>query len=743
MPKINSEAKIVSIAIPTIIRRSFDYLLPKNILLSADLIGVRVEVPFSSTKKIGVIVNCVEHSRVESSKLKRITKILDAESTVSLDLLDVLGWAADYYQHALGDAISNALPTLLRKGGPTKLKIAALFRLTNSGLSADRNSIKRAPKQANLLNILKSHEQGLTAEQLNRVTENWRTPMKKLIERGWVKISEQEKWIASAPEMDKSSVSALNLNVQQQNAVETILKLLGAFSPFLLEGVTGSGKTEVYLRVIHEVMQSGSQCLVLVPEIALTPQLVERFQARFSVPIVALHSGLNDRERLNGWLLAKQGKAKVVIGTRSAVFTPFEKLGLIVVDEEHDASYKQQEGFRYSARDIAVRRAQQLDIPIILGSATPSLESLYNALQKKYQHLSLPERAGEAVHPEIKVLDVRSQAMQEGLSAQLLQKMRDHLGNGRQVMLFLNRRGFAPTLLCHDCGWVSVCHRCDSHMTMHMGRKRLRCHHCGAERAVDRQCPECESEELIPIGVGTERIEQTLTELFPDYEVVRIDRDTTRRKGALQKKLDQVHEGDAKILLGTQMLAKGHHFPNVTLVGIIDIDQGLFSVDFRATERMAQMIVQVAGRAGRAENPGEVLIQTHHPEHPLLQTLLAKGYDEFAKQALIERQQANLPPYSYIALLRAEAVDIQKPFQFLNDAKQAALQYNLSDVQLDGPVAAPMEKRAGRYRAQLLLTAEKRSQLHRLLKPWVLQLETLKSGRKVRWSLDVDPVDTY
>ena len=414
-----------------------------------------------------------------------------------------------------------------------------------------------------------------------------------------------------------------------------------------------------------------------------------------------------------------------------------------MVDEEHDPSLKQQEGFRYSARDIAVRRAQMLNIPVILGSATASLESLHNALQGRYHYLSLPERAGAAVHPEIKLLDVRSKTIHDGLSNLLVNAMRQHLQRDQQVMLFLNRRGFAPTLLCHDCGWVSECRRCDSHMTLHHAQNRLRCHHCGSERPLDKQCPQCQSEELIPIGMGTERIEQTLQNLFPDDVIIRVDRDTTRRKGALEQKLATVKEGKRCVLLGTQMLAKGHHFPNVTLVGVIDIDQGLFSSDFRAMERMAQLITQVAGRAGRAEKPGEVLIQTHHPQHPLLQTLIKQGYGAFARQALAERQAAQLPPFSFLALLRAEAVDVQKPYDFLNDAKQLALQLGVADVMVSGPVAAPMEKRAGRFRAQLLLQASKRSELHRLLHPWVKQLEQSKAGRKVRWSLDVDPIEMY
>jgi primosomal protein N' (replication factor Y) len=425
------------------------------------------------------------------------------------------------------------------------------------------------------------------------------------------------------------------------------------------------------------------------------------------------------------------------------VFTPLPKLSLILVDEEHDPSFKQQDGFRYSGRDAAVVRAQRHGIPIVLGTATPSLESLHNTLQGRYGHLSLPERAGTAVHPAIHLLDVRRQQMEEGISEPLQKGMHKHLDAGGQVLLFLNRRGYAPTLLCHDCGWVSHCQRCDAHMTYYARSGRIRCHHCGAERPVPPQCPDCGSLDLRPVGQGTERIEQALKRLFPGIGVVRIDRDSTRRKGAMDALLAEVHSGEGRILIGTQMLAKGHHFPNVTLVGILDADQGLFSVDFRAGERMAQLIVQVAGRAGRADKPGTVVIQTHVPDHPLLRLLVEQDYAHFARAALKEREEAQLPPYSHLALLRAEAVDKQAPLAFLEEAKQEAERLPHEGIWLLGPVPAPMERRAGRSRAQLLLQAESRQALHRLLNQWAPALEGIKSGRKARWSLDVDPGELF
>ena len=730
--------QFLEIAVPVPFRRNFEYLAP----VDTDFVpGMRVQVPFANSLKIGFVAGALSQLSIEKSRLKSIIQALDDRPVIDQGLFELLKWASDYYQHPLGEVIANALPVLLRKGEPAALNTVQCFRAVSE--SADAQSLAKAPKQARLLQLLHSHPQGLTSEQLNALLENWREPMAKLVEKGRVTVIEQSAIPVGKSPNHEHHASMPELNPAQAQAVNSILGQRQHFRVFLLEGVTGSGKTEVYLRAIAQIIADGLQTLVLVPEIALTPQLISRFHARFDVPIVAMHSNLTERERLNAWLYAREGTACIVIGTRSAVFTPFKRLGLIVVDEEHDPSLKQQDGFRYSARDIAVRRAQMLNIPIVLGSATASLESLHNALQGRYEYLCLPERAGTAVHPQIKLLDVRSKPIYDGLSNLLMDAMRQHLQAGQQVLLFLNRRGYAPTLLCHDCGWVSECKRCDSHMTLHYAHNRLRCHHCGAERMVDKQCPQCGGSELIPIGLGTERIEQVLHDAFPDVDVIRVDRDTTRRKGALEKKLAAIHEGRPGILLGTQMLAKGHHFPNVTLVGVIDIDQGLFSSDFRALERMAQMITQVAGRAGRAQTPGEVLIQTHHPQHPLLQTLIQKGYIEFAREALVERQLTALPPFAYLALLRAEAVDASKPYEFLNEAKQLALQYAVPTVYIAGPVAAPMEKRAGRFRAQLLLQANKRSELHRLLVPWVRQLEESKSGRKVRWSLDIDPIEMF
>jgi primosomal protein N' (replication factor Y) len=527
--------------------------------------------------------------------------------------------------------------------------------------------------------------------------------------------------------------------LDQERAVNSVREALGRFRAFLLEGVTGSGKTEVYIQLLQALIAAGGQALVLVPEIGLTPQLQRRLQQRLGVPLATLHSGLSAAERERAWREASSGRAALVLGTRSAVFAPLPSLGLILVDEEHDLSFKQQEGFHYSARDLAVRRAQQRGCPVVLGSATPSLETLHNARAGRYGLLRLPERAGGSRPPQLSLLDIRSQPLRGGLSPLLIGLMQEQLSAGSQVLLFLNRRGFAPVLTCHDCGWVGDCPRCDARLTLHLSDRRLWCHHCGLARPLPVTCPACQGRELRPLGQGTERLEEELRALFPELAMARVDRDSTRRKGELERILTAARKGEYPLLIGTQMLAKGHHLPGVTLVGLLDVDQGLYGADYRAPERMAQLVIQVAGRAGRALRPGRVVLQTRHPDHPLLLTLQRNGYAAFAEAALEERRCAVLPPYSHQALLRADAGDRESATVFLRLAKKEAEVLGGKDVLLFGPVPAPMERRAGRFRGQLLVQATRRPELQRFLSAWMPRLRTLKRGTRVRWSLDVDP----
>jgi len=539
----------------------------------------------------------------------------------------------------------------------------------------------------------------------------------------------------AAPEPDQPPA----LTADQAVAVERISAAPG-FACFLLDGVTGSGKTEVYLRCIEQALAAGRQSLLLVPEIGLTPQLQERVARRFRVPVAALHSGLPDGERLRAWCGARDGSCGIVIGTRSAIFTPLARPGLLIVDEEHDASYKQQDGFRYSARDLAVWRARELDVPLVLGSATPSLESLENARSSRYARLVLRDRAGVARPPAVQLVDLRAHPVVDGLAAPLAAAIRRHLDAGGQALVYLNRRGYAPTLLCSGCGQVIECDRCDARMVLHQAARRVTCHHCGSERPAPSHCAGCGT-TLVPVGLGTERLEQALSAAFPGEAIERIDRDTTRRRGEMERKLGRVRRAEARLLMGTQMLTKGHDFPGVTLVGIVDADQGLFGTDFRSAERLAQCLVQVAGRAGRADRPGEVYLQTLFPDHPLLKVLLGEGYGAFAELALAERRRSHWPPFSSLALLRAEAHRRPAVDAFLTAAADLARQQAPAGVTVLGPAPAPMERRSGRYRGQLLIQSAKRSTLQRFLPGWREALSALPSQKQVRISLDVDPAD--
>ena len=727
---------ILRIAVPTPLHRSFDYLLPANVSPDSLQPGQRVRVPFGRRTVIGVLLDVVTHSDIEHAKLKRAQAVLDAEPVIGTDILTMVTWASRYYQYPVGEAFATALPVLLRQGQSPEAADVTRWRLTAAGHALDTKSLARAARQAAVMAVLHDHPEGVAREALEAPA----TVLRALADKGWIET------FTPVPPVSTPGAAATAghaLNPAQQHAVDAMLAQLDDFQPWLLEGVTGSGKTEVYLSLIEQVLARGCQTLLLVPEIGLTPQLVTRFARRFPVPLALLHSGLSDRERLAAWQQARTGQAPIVIGTRSAIFTPLLRPGLVIVDEEHDASLKQQDGFRYSARDLAVWRARHLGVPVVLGSATPSLESLYNVEQQRYQRLELPERTGVAELPAYELIDVRHLQLEDGLSAPLLARIRQHLEADGQVLLFLNRRGFAPTLMCYDCDWVAECRRCDARLTWHQSDNRLHCHHCGSQRPVDTTCPACQGKNLHPMGQGTERVEQALAEHFPDVEMLRIDRDTTRRKGALGALLKRARDGRRQLLLGTQMLAKGHHFPNVTLVGILDADHGLFSTEFRASERMAQLIVQVAGRAGRHDRPGQVLIQTAHPDHPLLQLLVTQGYPAFARAALEERKAARLPPLTHLALLRAEAPDASEPVQFLDGVQERIAAAGVAGVEAWGPVPATMERRAGRYRAQLLLQSDQRGNLQQLLGVLVRQLEQDRATRRVRWSVDVDPADTY
>lgn len=727
---------IVTVAVDVPIRQAFDYTIDEKVLNAAEIVGRRVRVPLGHSTRIGVVIKATETKLEFEQSLKSVDEILDSESLFPPLLLQLLNWSARYYKHPVGEVYANALPALLRQGLPAKLSDVDCWRCSDIAPDKALEALARAPKQTTLYEILASTPHGLSAEQISQSTAQWRQPLKELCRKGLVEQFQS----TPLPPPQQAPLAGPPLNIEQQQAVDSIVRKLDDCLVYLLSGVTGSGKTEVYLSVIEQIVADNKQALILVPEIGLTGQLVTRFRRRFGVPVVALHSGLNDRQRLDAWLLARRGDAAIIIGTRSAVFVPTTNLGVIIVDEEHDLSFKQQDGFRYHARDIAVKRAQAEKIPVILGSATPSLESLHNVQRQHYELLQLTQRAGVAVLPSIHLVDARHQKMTGALTPVLLSRIRAHLEQGQQVLLFLNRRGYAPVLLCHACGYISRCRGCDRFMTYHRQRHRLICHQCQNEYPVPSNCPTCGGREFVHIGAGTERIEAALSEHFPNKTVVRIDRDSTRGKGELQRKLDDIERGDIDIVIGTQMITKGHDFPNITLVGILDTDQSLFSLDFRAHERMAQLMCQVSGRAGRADKTGEVLIQTHHPDHPLFQTVLKADYGNFAAVALEERRAYQLPPVAAFALMRVESTNVERAQVFLNDVVDLVGREN-GGVRVMGPVPAPIERRAGRFRFQLLFQAAQRAIVQRFLDDWIIDIERIKSARKVRWSIDVDPME--
>jgi len=732
--------QILRLAVPTPLRRLFDYLPPDDCNPSELTPGIRVSINFGRRELTGILLEVTDQTDVPVGKLKPAKAILDEVPPLPEHILELGCWAADYYQHPIGDALAQTYPVALRKGADCSYQHQFLWRATGPGKSAELKA--NAHKQREALETLLRHPKGISSDALKAESIS-STTLKALADKGFAEQVEHlpEPHWPQADELIKEP--SLQLNSQQSHALQSINQ--DGFSPFLLHGITGSGKTEVYLQAIEQQLQQQRQALVLVPEIGLTPQTVARFRQRFNVTIQVLHSNMTDRQRLDAWLQARDGIAQIIIGTRSAIFTPLGAPGIIIVDEEHDSSFKQQEGFRYSARDLAVMRARAENIPVILGTATPSLETLHNAWSGRYKYLQLTERAGKAAEPDFQLLDIKQQPLTDGLSDKLIGSISRHLEQQKQVLIFLNRRGFSPSLMCHSCGEVVDCRRCDAHMTLHRKPAHLHCHHCDTQSAIPDHCPRCNSRELQPVGTGTERAEERLRQLFPGTPVIRVDRDSTQRKNAMKEIMDQINTGEPCILIGTQMLAKGHHFPNVTLVAILDADGGLFSADFRGMERTAQMILQVAGRAGRADHKGTVLMQTFHSDHPAIQTLVEQGYTEFAKTELSNRKSNQLPPYTHYALVRAEATVPGRAEAVLQTLRQQ-LQNSLSlpfQVSWLGPFPSAMEKRAGMFRAQMALQCTDRRSLHLTLDQLCQTLEHSPEARKIRWSIDVDPADSY
>jgi len=732
-----SKKKFAQVAIDSPLRKLFDYRIPDGI--DKVEVGSRVLVPFGRRKVVGIIVKLIEQSDIASNRIKNIHTLLDNSTIFNQETFTLIGWAARYYHYPLGAALFSALPPALRKSQDTATDTENVWQLTDT--PAD-NSLKRAPKQAKILAWLEQQTTATTTTTLNAQFPNSQAAIRALETRGLIR---KVATVISDRSEEQPLACEIKLTNEQRLASEHVIKSLNQFKVQLLEGVTGSGKTEVYFKVISHILTHNAQAqvLILVPEIGLTPQLQTRLTKRFGINIGLLHSNTTEKQRKQTWLKIAQGDIRIILGTRLAVFTPAPQLALIIVDEEHDASLKQQEGFLYHARDVAIYRAKQLNIPIILGSATPSFESLHNASTEKFAHLHLHNRALSNAMPSIQLADMRTEHASTILSAPLGQAMKNHLAAGQQIILFLNRRGYAPALLCHDCGWVAHCERCDANMTYHRKNNKLICHHCDSTRNKHAHCPQCHSSNLIMLGHGTQRIEEALLDEFENYSTVRLDRDITRRKGLLEKILLEIQQQKHQIIIGTQILSKGHDFPNVSLVGILDIDYGIHSTDFRALERSAQLLIQVAGRSGRRDIRGEVFIQTHTPDHPLLQTLIQQGYASFAERALAARSEWKLPPYTHHIAIRARSQNNHDVFVFLEKVKSLCTQLLPDNVIIQGPINAAMEKKAGQFRAFILLIIDQRGAFTQHIDYCLEHIETLKEARPVKWSVDVDPIDNF
>ena len=727
---------VVAVAVFAPLRQTFDYWLPKRFQSVDNLIGTRVLVPFGRSTRVGVVLNRKSSSEVEQEKLKAIVDLLDERPLLDGENLELARWAARYYHHPLGEVIAAMLPTRLRRPRSLPPVKHHAWQITASGKQGLDALGRNAGRQKDVLRLLSAGP--LAPQALSSLEFAWRPVIKRLLAKGWI-----EQIDCDTPPVPNARVEpGVVLTEEQNDAARMIIESFSAFRAIVLQGVTGSGKTEVYLAVIECCLDRGGQSLVLVPEIGLTKQLVDRFQARFGDRVGVIHSGLTDRERASTWALCMRREVRVLVGTRSAVWVPMPDLALVVVDEEHDQSYKQQEGFRYSARDIATVRAQQGGFPVVLGSATPSLESLANVERGKYARAVISSRPRDIPMPLISCVDVRGLELTAGLSDALIDSIRTHLDRGEQALLFLNRRGYSPLLICRNCGEPQRCDWCDAYVVFHKALGVTRCHHCDRQWHANRRARCCEDAEIAQIGLGTERIEEAITELFPDKRVRRLDRDSVRRKGYYEDVITAVAGGEVDILIGTQMVAKGLDFAGVTLVGVVDADSRLYSVDFRADERLAQLLLQVAGRAGRTMTQGRVLIQTHHPHHPVLRRIIDHGYNAYADAALRERREAGLPPYSAMAIIRAESARPTGALDFLRLARSLLVERAVARVEVSYPIPALMERRAGKYRALVVIRASRRSHTGQLISDHMERLEDLARQMRVRWSLDIDPQDT-
>jgi len=717
----------VDVPLPTL----FDYRLDGA---DSRMIGALVLVPFSRSQVLGVILDAARQPTVEMTRVRAVTRVLQDVPRLPRDVIELLQFCSAYYHHPIGEVVHAAIPPGLRNLRRADRRLPAGLAITAQGRAA-LGSLKRTPALARLLHRLCKDE----AMSVDALDANERRAAARLVVRGWARRVMPVSLPAQAAVAAEAAPAPM-LNAEQAVAVAALSESLGRFQPWMLHGVTGSGKTEVYLRLMEVVLSQGDQVLFLVPEIGLTPQLEARIRARCPRRrLVTLHSGLNARERADNWIAAQAGEAQIVLGTRSAIFVPLPRLALIVVDEEHDPSFKQIEAMRYSARDLAVWRARQRDVPVILGSATPSLETYLSSRNHRYASAHLTRRANALPHPRIALVAGAGSKPSDGFAPALLRAIGERLATSEQILVYINRRGYAPVLLCNACGWAASCRRCSARLVLHKPRQQLLCHHCGHAEAVATCCPDCGNVDLHPIGHGTQRIEAALRAAFPQARLLRIDRDTTRAASAWRAMRKAIEEREVDILVGTQLLSKGHDFPGVGLVCVLDADRSLYSTDFRASEQLFAQLVQVAGRAGRGAIAGEVLIQTAFPAHPLYCAVQRLDFDAFALQLLEERRQAQFPPFVHQAVLRAEAARLAQALSFLQSALQLAAPI-AEGITVFDPAPAVMARLKGRERAQLLVQCASRARLHRFLQHWLELLHAAKV-RTARWALDVDPLE--
>ena len=731
---------LVEVLVPIPLMEKFSYLPPKNNTSSLKQ-GSRVLIPFGRRTLVGIIWGFVKNDPFDKRKYKYIKDVLDESPLLDANSISLAEWSSRYYHYPLGEIITYFFPPSIRKGKDAKFRESKYLELTSKGSFLQATDLSRAPSQQKLIELLKEkREISLKSAQAFGISA---AVINGLIEKGFIARFSRE--LSPYKKFENNNLlSSKELNPEQSEAVNAINGAQNKNITFLLDGITGSGKTEVYLQAIQEVIRQGRQALILIPEIGLAPQAEERFREYFGDRVMSFHSAKNDREKVDAWLGASRGLVDIIIGTRSSVFLPMKNLGIIVVDEEHDLSFKQMDKFRYSARDMALYRAKLEKVPVVLASATPSLETLKNAEEDKYKVLKLSKRATGASLPSFQAVDLRGKELFEGLSKELLEATQTELAQGNQVLIFLNRRGYAPSMICKVCGWISNCERCDALMTVHKNPLKLHCHHCEAQKPYPNKCQSCDSNDFLTYGFGTEKIEEFLQNYFPNIKTLRIDSDSTRKKETLNEYFSEIREGKPMILLGTQLLAKGHHFPDVTLVGIIDADSGLFSADFRGSERVAQLMTQVSGRAGRDKKPGRVILQSYCPDHPQIEEIITGSYDKFAKKLLGERKSLKIPPFSFQAKIFAESPKslISRDF-ILNLLNQSKIDEKIRmNVRVIGPLPSVMEKKSGVYRWELSIFSKSRSNLHKYLDVMQSRLYDPKLSKQVRWSIDVDPLSS-